>query len=516
LPFNSPGFVFVFLPLSLAAFYGAGLIGRRAQLFALAGSALIFYGWSDPALLWLLGGSVLGNYLVGRLVDRTTARSGLQSAVLALGVGANTALLAYYKYATALFHIIPALQAFAPAAGHALPLALSFFTITQIMYLLDCQQQRAHEPDLLRYSLFATFFPSLISGPILHHRELMPQLSSAAAQRPKPDDLAAGVTMFVLGLGKKALLADPIAPYADAGYAHPATLPLFAAWGAALAFSLQLYFDFSGYCDMAMGIARMFGIRLPLNFASPYKARNIIEFWQRWNMTLTRFLSLYIYNPLALWIVRHRAARSGATLRKAGVTPLGFLSSVALPTTVTMSIMGIWHGAGWQFLCFGLLHAIFIIATHAWRSLGPRRGAKGGGGRELAGSVLAVFATFLAVVVAQTFFRAASIGDALAIQAGLFGLHGLDAVLWNLPSTEGGTGAAGWAQIAALLAITWLAPNTQQIMAEIKPSLDPVRPPRPGVLQWRPTLPWAIGVGLIFIVSLEGIGRSRSFLYFQF
>ncbi|HUN52919.1 MAG TPA: MBOAT family O-acyltransferase, partial [Candidatus Sulfotelmatobacter sp.] len=319
-------------------------------------------------------------------------------------------------------------------------------------------------------------------------------------------------------LGKKALLADPIAPLADAGYAHADRVQMIGAWGAALAFALQLYFDFSGYCDMAIGLARMLGIRLPQNFASPYKAASIIDYWQRWNITLTRFFTLYLYNPLALRVVRRQAANDATLLHAGAGGPGAFLAAVGLPTVVTMALIGIWHGAGLQFLCFGLLHAAYIIGNHAWRRLRPKRPGAASAGIALgplrrAGAVLL---TFLAVVVAQTFFRAASLPAALAMTEGLLGLRGLGWDAWTLPASDDVGGSAGWLQIALLLAIVWGLPNTQQIMAAYAPTLDPVRRPARVPLNWRPSWPWAIGLGLILMFSIEGIGRSRSFLYFQF
>ncbi len=233
------------------------------------------------------------------------------------------------------------------------PLGISFFTFTQIGYLLDCRNGLARDRSPLNYTLFVAFFPHLIAGPILHNREIMPQFADAATYRYSAHNLAAGLGIFLLGLLKKCLLADPCAAVVGPGFANPDALTFFPAWQVALSYSLQLYFDFSGYSDMAIGLARMFNVRFPLNFNSPYKARSVIEYWQRWHMTLTRYLNLCLYDPLALAITRRRRARGQSTRREAQATPLGFAQMVLLPIFVTMTLAGIRHGSGPTFLVFG-------------------------------------------------------------------------------------------------------------------------------------------------------------------
>ena len=215
--------------------------------------------------------------------------------------------------------------------------------------------------------LFVTFFPHLIAGPILHHKEMMPQFAQPENYRFKAENLSVGMMLFVIGLAKKVLLADGIAPYADAGFAAPGELMFWGSWGASLCYALQLYFDFSGYSDMALGLAKMFGIRFPLNFNSPYKAGSIIEFWARWHMTLTRYLTAYLYYPVAMAVSKWRTERNLPVGTQGVATPGGFAGSIILPTVYTMGLAGIWHGAGFQFLVFGLLHAMYLSVNHAWR-----------------------------------------------------------------------------------------------------------------------------------------------------
>jgi alginate O-acetyltransferase complex protein AlgI len=513
MPFNSLGFIFVFLPVSLGLFYGFARLGRRPAEIALVLCSLVFFGWGQPGYVPLFLVSIAFNFAVGRWITRTSEQPNRQHLLLAAGIVCNLSLLVYFKY---LFPFLAFLSSsnlidFTPPPAVALPLGVSFFTITQIMFLLDCQQRAAREGDVLKYSMFVAFFPSLISGPILRHREVMPQLIGAEASRFTLENLTVGTTIFVLGLGKKVLLADFIGGFVDSDYLHPGTLGLVGAWSAVAAYPLQLYFDFSGYSDMAIGLARMLGIRLPPNFASPYKSASIIEFWQRWNMTLTRFLNLYLYNPIALRAARRQALAGAAGSRRAATSPRGFLSAIVAPTFVTMIAIGVWHGAGLQFVCFGLLHATYLTINQAWRRFGPKPQTSAADTGKVAAIVrqgASVLLTFFAVSIADVFFRAESIDVAVAVLGGMLGRHGIEqtagAVLMNA------------VPMALLLGIVWIMPNTQQIMADYSPVLGSVKRPRWDLFTWRPRLAWAIGIGLIFVFAIEGLTQSRPFLYFEF
>lgn len=299
----------------------------------------MFYGWWNPQFVLLLIGSIAFNYLVSLLILGCTGRNKLQLLVTTAGVAADLALLFHYKYFVTLVN-------FAQDWGLAgtrlddiiLPLGISFFTFTQIGYLLDCRAGIVKERSLLSYVLFVTFFPHLIAGPILHHKEMMPQFAKPDNYRFRAENLSVGGMLFVIGLAKKVLLADPIAPYADAGFAEPGALGFWAAWGTGIAYALQLYFDFSGYSDMALGLAKMFGIRFPLNFNSPYKASSIIEFWARWHMTLTRYLTAYLYYPVAMAVSEWRGKRGLPVGTQGAATPGGFAAAIILPTTFTMAL----------------------------------------------------------------------------------------------------------------------------------------------------------------------------------
>ncbi len=293
----------------------------------------------------------------------------------------------------------------------------------------------AKDRSIIEYCLFVTFFPHLIAGPIYHHREIMPQFAKSETYRINRGNIAIGLTIFFIGLAKKVLLADSLLQLSNAGFAAPHTLGLLSSWLTALAYSLRLYFDFSGYSDMAIGLAYMFNIRFPLNFNSPYKARSIIDFWQRWHMTLTRYLTLYLYNPMAIWIARRRMARGLPILTRDAQTVGGFLNMIAIPIAVTMTLAGIWHGAGLQFLIFGLLHGVYLTVNHAWRIFGPAHLARDFQNRWIraAAVIASVLLTYCAALVAQVFFRAASTGDAIGLLAGMAGLHAGPALAgWEL------------------------------------------------------------------------------------
>ena len=530
--FNSNIFIFAFLPVALAGFYLFGAAGRVAAASWLILCSLLFYMWWNPPFVLILLASVGMNCLFGRAIFASRRHPKRQSAIFWLAVAANLGALFYFKYLYALLAFLQSHGIAVPAMDDVvLPLGISFYTFTQLGYLVDCKQGLVKEQGTIDYFLFVTFFPHLIVGPILHHREIMPQFAMAQTYRCNPDNLSAGLTMFVMGLAKKVLLADHLASSADMGFDDPQNLAFFAAWGAALAYSLQLYFDFSGYSDMAVGLARMFGIRFPLNFNSPYKAANIIDYWQRWHMSLTHYLTEYLYNPVSMAVMRWRVAKGYGVSRKATASIGGIASLVMVPTFFTMILAGVWHGAGFQFLIFGLLHGSYLTINHAWR-LRKRGGAKHAEHSPLrrAGCVLL---TYLAALVAQVFFRASSAQSALTMLYGMAGLHGIEdgiavpaqaaALLGGVDGFLGANGviAIGDAgpltllfKIVVLFAVVWTMPNTQQIMARFSPALSDAKPSH--ILQWRPSFGYAVAAGCLLGISTLGLQTPSRFLYFQF
>jgi D-alanyl-lipoteichoic acid acyltransferase DltB (MBOAT superfamily) len=336
----------------------------------------------------------------------------------------------------------------------------------------------------------------------------MPQFADPATYRPSLHNFAVGATIFFIGLFKKVVLADPASGTVAAGFAHSADLQLYAAWTTALSYSLQLYFDFSGYSDMAIGLARMFNVKFPLNFDSPYKSASIIDYWQRWHMTLTRYLTLFLFNPVAMAMTR-RLVASGMSPREAQTSRKGFLRVVIFPTFLTMGLIGIWHGAGTQYLVFGLLHGAFLSLNNAWRIFGPKKakGAKAAPDRWHV-HVAKVALTYFAVLFAVMFFRASSTEAALQMLAGLWGLHGVEA-RFALSMRD-----VAW--FVALYLIVFGLPNTQQIMSRVEPALGRIRPNPIGWLVWQPSWPWAVACGVGATLALLSMGGATEFLYFQF
>lgn len=500
--FSSYVFIFCLLPVAVSGYFVLARLGRVQAALWLVAVSFVFYGWWNPAFVPLLVASVAGNYVIARLIGRAGAAPRVQSALLGVGIAADLAALFYFKYLASVLGFLH----IGTMADPVLPLGISFFTFTQIGFLIDVRQGAAEEKGLLSYVLFVTFFPHLIAGPVLHHREIMPQFAASATYRLSTENIAVGLAIFSIGLAKKTLFADQLSPIAVAGFAHPGQLALLGAWQAALGYSLQLYFDFSGYSDMAIGIARLFNVRFPVNFNSPYKAQSVIEYWQRWHMTLTRYLTLYLYNPLALRIARGRAARGLPMGRHLDAS--GFAATVLFPTFVTMVVAGIWHGSGATFLVFGLLHAGYLSINHAWRIFRP--GARKVPGGRVAGG-RRVLLTYLCVLVGAVVFRAASLTDAGDMLAGMAGLHGL---ALSGPARERTlTLARDWALIVCLGAIAFGAPNSQQIMRNYAPVLG-----RAGAAgwAWRPSVGWAMAFGCLGALGLLAIGGSGEFLYFQF
>jgi alginate O-acetyltransferase complex protein AlgI len=495
--FNSVPFLFLFLPLVLSIFFLLGWLqrlvsrmrpalgaghGRTLAVLWLALASLVFYGWDDPArLLPIILTSIAFNFIVGWSLVRRPTR-----AMLTIGICGNLLLLGYFKYAGFLVDTVNAATGLALARPNiVLPIGISFFTFTQIAFLVDAFRAEAREYKPWHYLLFVSFFPHLVAGPIYHHKEIMPQFERDDIYRFEPSNLGIGLTWFALGLAKKVLLADPVAQYATPVFAAAAAgtpLGFTESWIGVLSFTLQLYYDFSGYSDMAVGLALMIGIRFPLNFNSPYKATSVIDFWKRWHMTLSRFLRDYLYIPLG-------GNRKGPRRRYVNLM-------------VTMLLGGLWHGAAWNFVIWGALHGLGLVVNHAWRSRAVPRGLN-------IPAPVAWALTFGFVVLAWVPFRADSLGTTLTLWKSLAGLNGFvadESVVAKL--------AAGPFLIAALLALALIAPNTQQLLSYRPDFAAALAPPAPGRLSMR----WALMAGVMFGAAVSFIigHRPTEFLYFQF
>jgi D-alanyl-lipoteichoic acid acyltransferase DltB (MBOAT superfamily) len=540
--FNSYAFILGFLPVTFFVFFALARKSHRGAAAWLMLASFFFYGWWSPKYVLLLAFSILFNFATGARIQRLlrAGRPRRAKGALAMGVAVDLLLLGYYKYANFFVdNLNHALGVHWVIGEIILPLGISFYTFTQIAYLADAAQGKVREYNLIHYALFVTYFPHLIAGPILHHAEMMPQFDRPTTYRMRWENVAVGLTIFFIGLFKKTVLADGIAPHStsvfDAAAAGTA-LPLLDAWGGALAYTLRLYFDFSGYCDMAIGLSRLFGVNLPLNFNSPYKAANIIDFWRRWHMTLTRFLTAYLYNPLVLWLTRRRMEKDlkmlgGRNSRIGGA----YFHLLVGPTLLTMFLSGLWHGANWTFVIWGALHGLYLVVNHAWHALRHRPGLNRKVHRR-GGRIAAQALTFLAVVVASVFFRATSIDAALVVLKGMAGLNGIEVPLkwlsgWGAAgewlgqngvqfrdsSTFAGAPLLTW--ILAGLAIVWFAPNTQQIMERFDPALDYRPEPKRAMpwLRWQLTTQWAFATMLLAYFGLLYMSSGFSeFIYFQF
>ena len=512
--FSSWQFIFVFLPIAVAGFFAIPARAQVVRKWWLLATSLFFYGWWKVEYIPLLLFSIGFNYAIAEGINRWRGRPAARAAIIA-GVAINLLLLGYYKYTNFI------LDAFGRASGHPfarldimLPLAISFFTFTQIGYLVDVwRDQRLHYRPL-DYAVFVVFFPHLIAGPIVRHWEIIPQFADKPLKANRTD-MGAGIAMFLLGLCKKVLLADPASRFADTVYGAVEAgtmITWFDAWLGTIAYAMQIYFDFSGYSDMAIGLARMFGMKFPCNFESPYKAKNIIEFWRRWHITLQRFLREYLYFPLG----GNRCGKARHLLH----------------IMITMVVSGLWHGAGWTFLVWGALHGAYLITAHLWRRF---REACGWRFTHWSYRGACVIVTFIAVMYAWVFFRAKTLPQACRVVASMMGANGFtipEGV--NDPKREPGPllqkigfrfteqnladnfYKPGMRLMAALLLIVFVMPNAQQLLRATGPVLEPVARPSRFGLPLNAVTGLALGALLFAVVCSYFTARPSPFIYFNF
>jgi D-alanyl-lipoteichoic acid acyltransferase DltB (MBOAT superfamily) len=523
--FNSPEFIFLFVPIVVWGFFQVShrVDSRWAIAWLVAGS-LFFYGWWKPIYLILLVFSMGCNYLLGDFLTPERQIRIPKKGLLTLGIGLNLALIGYFKYANFFLKTVNDIVSSDYSLQQIiLPLGISFFTFQQIAYLVDAYRGETKEYNLLNYCLFVSFFPQLIAGPIVHHKEILPQFANPSIYRFNGENLAVGLTIFSLGFFKKVIFADGIAIYANPVFSaatQGTSLTFFEAWAGVLAYSLQLYFDFSGYSDMAIGAARLFGIKLPLNFNSPYKAVNIIDFWRRWHITLSRFLREYVYIPLG-------GNRQGEIRRNINLM-------------ITMLLGGLWHGAGWTFVLWGGLHGLYLVVNQQWRSLRQFLGQDLQ--KSSSWSSLSRILMFLAVAIAWVFFRAENLKTANIILKGMFGFNGvsfppflagklgfLDSWGWQFNGLMPNLETNPWYALSGilfLLAIAWFAPNTQEWMAQYEPvfqeSLSKKSASTPDglwqKLQWQPNIRFGLIIGAMIFLGLKTFleAAPSDFLYFNF
>lgn len=533
--FNSYVFIFAFLPIVLVGFYVIGKRSHNLAVLWLSVSSVFFYGWWDAGFVGLLLASIAFNYCVGYMIAYSLKRQNTMTfakKLLILAIVCNIALLGYYKYFGFLAENITYFLGFELVVRDViLPLGISFFTFTQIAYLVDTYQGKVKEYNFIHYLLFVTYFPHLIAGPVLHHKEMMPQFAKKSTCQVNWENVSLGLAVFVIGLFKKVAIADSMGEFSSPIFdavqigRHPM---FFESWVGALSYTLQLYFDFSAYSDMAVGLSLMFNVRLPMNFNSPYKATSIIDFWRRWHMTLSRFLRDYLYIPLG------------------GSRETKFRRYLNL--MITMLLGGLWHGAGWTFIVWGGMHGLYLMINHGWRSLTK------GVGVNLAGKyfrLLSGLLTFLAVVLGWVFFRADSLATAIDMLRGMCGLNGISvhqvfakyipaiSQLFHFNVSVSGFSPilgpvvhVAMFQIFLGLCLVFIAPNTYQIMRRFRPTLDYVDEPSVGdrginsilstkimgLVEWVPSKMQGILYGVIFYMALSYMSSSSKseFLYFQF
>ncbi len=540
--FNSYEFIFLFLPVTMGVFY---LIGSRSRTWALRWlivASIFFYAWWRPLNLLIIAPSILINFVLARAIQRYHVREQHTAAraALVLGIVFNVTFLGYFKYAN-----------FGATIAHdllgtdlvltriILPLGISFITFQKIAFLIDVHSGRISSFTLHDYCLFVLFFPQLIAGPIVHYREMMPQFQRATCVFDA-ENASVGLTLFVFGLFKKVVLADSISPYVGTLFGNAAlgsSISFLPAWMAAIGFTFQIYFDFSGYTDMALGLGRFCGVRFPPNFFSPLRATSIIDFWLRWHMTLTRFLTAYIYNPLALALTRRRAARGLPVVAGRNTTIGAFVELLMFSTIVTMLISGIWHGAGYLFLLWGLLHGIYLTINHGWRLLRPRYWRDSSSYDRIMKPVGFVL-TFVAVAAAMVLFRSTNTTGVVRLFAGMAGLSGialpvslfshlgpLAAPLQAMGVKSGLDGGiefnamASWTILLAFVALA--CPNTLQLLSRYEPALG-IKSTAGAAsvvarrVQWAPSLGWAAVVSALAFVGVSHLGGLSEFLYWQF
>ncbi len=479
----------------------------------LVAASLFFYGWWNPSYLGLILFSILFNYSLGLKLgsQEKTGKKG----ILFVGILLNLAIIGYYKYANFFIDNLNLISEFNyNLETIILPLAISFFTFQQIAYLVDAYKGEAREYNFLHYCLFVTFFPQLIAGPIVHHKEMLPQFCKDKTYQFFISNIVVGLSIFILGLFKKVVIADnlslvatPVFFMADQG----ADLSFFQAWQGVFAYTFQLYFDFSGYSDMAIGIARMFGILLPLNFASPYQAVNIIDFWHRWHITLSRFLKDYLYIPLG-------GNRKGSIRRYVNLF-------------ITMLLGGLWHGAGWNFIIWGALHGVYLIVNHMWRIIWRKPF------NTWWSIALSRLITLFFVTIAWVFFRAETLNGAINMFQGMINLpknflekSGMIGVYlssigfqFNGPwFTQHDINILYWFVISVFF--LWFAPNTQQLFYKYNSAFNyNLENHVPNISQkymkslyWKPNKFWAAFIGIIGSISILSLSNASEFLYFQF
>ncbi len=506
--FNSYEFLFLFAPIVFFVYFFLGSKNSRIAIVWITFASLFFYAWWDPSSLLLISVSMIVNYASGyRLMFRLQDSERLRANCLKAGIFFNLFFLGYFKYSHFLLvDILQLSQLPASFFPKELPLGVSFFSFVQIAFLVDAYRKEKMQYGASEYGFFVTYFPHLIAGPIIHHKDVIPLLEKKETFRFNPENFSVGLTIFSIGLFKKTFLADTVGAYVPGVFDAPpeSGLTMFEAWGGALAYTLQIYFDFSAYSDMALGLSKALNIPLPLNFFSPYQAKSIVDFWRRWHISLSRFLRDYLY-------ISFGGNRKGELRRY-------------LNLFLTMLLGGLWHGAGWTFIAWGCLHGIFLVVNHAWNTQQKVR---------LPG-ILAQALTFLCVLIAWVFFRANSFDSAIEVLRTMAGLGKISvgpSLLNKFPMLMEygivGNGffpnlsyfrGAGLAWMLGLLGVALFVPNVAQLFRNQSAIMIPKNLVNELNCRfaWTPTISWAVSSSLLFLIGIVYMNKQSVFLYFQF
>jgi len=504
--FNSPEFIFVFLPLAVTVHFAVARRSVAAAAITTTFSSLFFYAWWDPPFVLLPVLSIAGNFLLARMLMKLPEPGARR--LMIFGIAANLLVLGYFKYADFLMSIIEARTPHPPAV----PLALSFTTFVQIAFLVHVWQNRGRI-EFQRYTMFVSFFPHLIAGPIVRWSDLGPQIGDRLNYKVDFRNIAVGLTMFTFGLAKKVLIADGLSPkigpvFDAAARGEPITA--FSAWGAAFAYSAQLYFDFSGYCDMAVGLGLLFNLSLPINFAAPLRSTSIIDFWRRWHITLANFLRDFVY-------VQMGGSKRGPLRRSFNLI-------------ATLVLGGLWHGANWTFVAWGAFNGVLLVINHAWRSL------RGSREPTALGRFAGWCATFVAFAIGMAMFRSANFEAMRHMLLAMAGLENgpqalnhiaVDADRWLIgkgyisESLARSLTGQNWSIVATMdtvvaLGIALLVPDTMEFLnyRHGEPHAKWRRDLRGR--EWQPSIPWLVFICLLFVVSFSYLWRFNDFLYYQF
>lgn len=496
--FNSYTFIFLFVPFTLLLTALARRFGGvRAASAILVAASLFFYAYHDIRLLALIGGSIVLNYLLTGFIFSAEGRKRYWFTVL--GVVLNLALLAYFKYTNFFLENVAAISgADFDFKKIALPIGISFYTFQQVAYNTDTYSRKIKERDFLSYALFVAFFPQLIAGPIVHHGQIIKQFASEAFGRIRWENILIGVSIFGLGLFSKKILADTFAGYATPVFVSAdqgEAVSFLMAWKGSLSYTFQIYFDFAGYSTMAVGLGRMFGVKLPTNFFSPYKSTNIIEFWRRWHITLSTFLRDYLY--IAMGGNRKGKARRWFNL------------------LATMVLGGLWHGASWNFVIWGTLHGVYLVINHAWNMVTKRVAALGRMQKTTAWKLVGWLITFVAVVAAWVGFRAVTLGGNLSLLSSMFGFKGLGDLGADLATLD----LKFWLFLIAGFAIALGMPNMAQIFGNVRATYEEHGPAKAfGLItvNYKPNVMWSVIMAVIAAIAVFYLSPTTEFLYWAF